>query len=279
MRELWRRSIGLWVSFGIALTAGPALAQEVPGSWRSAKNTTADEVYFDVDRTFYCGCTYQSDNDSDGSGTVTLADCEMAPLEKNQKSATRIEWEHVVPASLMPARQMSCWEKPHQFKRCKNKAGTKVTKKRRDCCEAAVPPARKMILDLHNLTPSIGQVNQYRKNGRYGVVEGGESWPGCTVEDTGGLADGPEHLFEPADCTKGDVARIWFYMHDRHGVVIPDAEWDMFVDWAEADPVSPWEAERDRRIGLVQGNNNPYVAGWIPDPTGACNWEPVLPVQ
>jgi endonuclease I len=47
-----------------------------------------------------------------------------------------------------------------------------------------------------------------------------------------------DHRFEPLDCTKGDVARVWFYMHDQHGVVIPDAEWNMFVGWDAAITVA-----------------------------------------
>ena len=83
-----------------------------------------------------------------------------------------------------------------------------------------------MIFDLHNLAPSVGQVNQYRKNGRYGDVPDNstfETWPGCDVRDQGGTSVGRFHLFEPADCTKGDLARVWFYMHHEHGLGIPDA--------------------------------------------------------
>ena len=61
-------------------------------------------------------------------------------------------------------------------------------------------------------------------------------------------------------------------MHDEHNVVIPDAEWNMFVDWDAADPISAWELERDNRITGIQGNHNPYVEG--SDEGGACTWEP-----
>ena len=100
-----------------------------------------------------------------------------------------------------------------------------------------------------------------------------EQWPGCDVQHLRAtkLAD---HLFEPADCTKGDLARVWFYMHDQHGVVIPDAEWNMFVDWDAADPISTWELERDRRVAAVQGNSNPYVGWFTADESGACSWDP-----
>ncbi len=94
------------------------------------------------------------------------------------------------------------------------------------------------------------------------------------MQDTGGLGVNPSNRFEPADCTKGDVARVWFYMHDTHGVVIPDSEWHMFIEWDRSDLISPWELERDNRIAAVQGNHNPYVHGFGSDPAGACPWEP-----
>ena len=120
-------------------------------------------------------------------------------------------------------------------------------------------------------------MNQYRKNGRYGDVPDNstfETWTGCDVRDQGGTSVGRDKLFEPADCTKGDLARVWFYMHHEHGLTIPDATWNALVQWADDDPVSPWERERDKRIEDVQGNHNPYVDGWEPDPAGACSWDP-----
>ena len=137
-----------------------------------------------------------------------------------------------------------------------------------------------MIFDLHNLAPSIGQVNAYRLHDRYGIVgdnpeEDGvlEEWPGCDARHLR-TKKTKDHRFEPPDCVKGDVARVWFYMHDQHGVLIPDAEWNMLVDWSDNDPVSAWELERDSRIEAKQGNGNPYVTGQDADPDGACEWDP-----
>lgn len=131
-----------------------------------------------------------------------------------------------------------------------------------------------MIYDLHNLAPSVGQINQYRKNGRYGKVSSpDDTWGDCPIKDMGGLAIGPEHLFEPADCTKGDVARIWLYMHQIHGVLISDEELIMFHEWSELDPVSEWEKTRHDRIAEIQGIENPFVDGIAPQAAGACEWE------
>ena len=149
----------------VLLFAASATAQ-VPTSWSQAKNKAADHVYDDNPTTLYCGCTYESHNDSDGSGDMDLAACGMTPLSKKKSTAKRMEWEHIVPASLMPARQFACWKNPAQFTKCKS--GNNV-KGGRQCCETVSTAAKRMMFDLHNLAPAIGQVNQYRLNDRYGT--------------------------------------------------------------------------------------------------------------
>ena len=80
--------------------ASPVAAQTVQSSWTATKNASADNVYHDNDRTLYCGCTYQSHDDTDGSGDVDLAQCDMERLSKYKTRASQLEWEHIVPASL-----------------------------------------------------------------------------------------------------------------------------------------------------------------------------------
>lgn len=251
-----------WVAIAVAAALLAASCDTAPETdervavasyrtWPSAKNTTADYVYFDMDRTFYCGCAYTSDNDDDGSGFINAdPDCGYRAAASHRDRAGRIEWEHVVPASLMPARNFQCWADGG-----------------RDYCIRNDLRARAMLLDLHNLAPAIGQVNALRLNDRYADLPTGTSdFGACEVEDGTGY-------FEPPDCTKGDAARTWLYMEAAHGVVIPATERSMFLQWAAADPVSPWESVREQRIAAVTGTRNPYVAGVTPDPDGACWWE------
>jgi deoxyribonuclease I len=210
---------------------------DVPTSWNAAKNAASDEIYFDQTSTFYCGCEMTSHGDSDGSGNVDTATCDYDGPDTHSHRAGRLEWEHVVPASLMPARYFRCW-----------------VDEGRDHCQRTNPDAREMIFDLHNLVPSVGQVNALRSNDRYGEIEGEErEFGSCAIEDVGGL-------FEPADDQRGDVARVWLYMNWKHNVEIPEEELRMFVRWNARDPVSDWELERDKRIKAVQGNSNPWVA-------------------
>jgi deoxyribonuclease I len=258
---------------GLIMSGTPSLqAAEYPASWSSAKNTAQDEVYEGgKTTTFYCGCPYRSDNDDDGSGKVDLADCGMQALPKKRSTAKVIQWEHIVPASLMPAHEHPCWNESEKFPQCVSSSG-KVTGKR-DCCVRVKTEFKNMIFDLHNLAPSIGQVNQYRSNGRYGIAERGEQWLGCEAKDLGSVSHGPQNLFEPPDCMKGNVARVWLYMSDVHGVVIFEKERAMFNEWDQADPVNAWEKIRDMRIKNVQGTSNPYVADRPASEAGNCSWD------
>tara|TARA_E500000318_G_scaffold111652_2_gene131076 strand:- start:472 stop:1167 length:696 start_codon:yes stop_codon:yes gene_type:complete len=205
-------------------------------SWRDIKNIADDAIYYDHRVTFYCGCPYISDDDSDGSGDPVLSSCGYDGPDTHSSRATRIEWEHVVPASLMPARQFECWLEGG-----------------RDNCERNDPRAQAMIFDLHNLVPSIGQVNALRLNDRYGELEGEKrNFGTCAIEDSKGM-------FEPRDSERGDVARIWLYMTDKYGVELEPQEREMFLRWHKADPPSQWEIERDRRIYAIQGASNPWL--------------------
>lgn len=218
--------------FVVSVISFPAFAS----GWSDTKNTADDEVYFDHRVTFYCGCDYVSDGDRDGSGDTILSSCGYTGPSTHSSRAGRIEWEHVVPASLMPARQFDCW-----------------TQGSRSDCERDDPRAQAMIFDLHNLVPSIGQVNALRLNDRYGEVEGEQrEFGACEVEDSKGV-------FEPRDSERGDVARIWLYMADTHGVSLEPGEREMFLRWHETDPVSAWELERDNRIKMISGTSNHWV--------------------
>ena len=241
-------------------------ALNIEKRWGDAKDTMDDEVYMDHRITLYCGCEYISKNNNSGGGSMTAESCQITNKPGPSQSSVRIEWEHIVPASLMPARNFSCWTNKNQHEECDGSG--------RNCCEKISFTAQSMIFDLHNVAPSYGEINQYRKNGRYGIVENpDDQWEGCDIKDTGETQNGASHLFEPADCNKGDVARVWLYMHERHGVIISDEELAMFNEWSANDPVSPWEKTRHDRIAAIQGNVNPFVADKEPNASGSCLWE------
>ena len=202
-------------------------------SWSQAKNLLDDKVYFDHRRTIYCGCKYTSDNDSDGSGDINADQCGLQNVQQMRHVRNSIQWEHIVPASRMPIEQWSCWQKEKEIQACKGSDGA-VKHKNRNCCERVSPTAKVMILDLFNVAPSAAQLNQYRVNDLYGEIPDDSDYEGfgaqCEARDLNGTTPGPEGLFEPPDCKKGDVARTWFYMRLVHGVIIEPATEALFFN-------------------------------------------------
>ncbi|CCN85917.1 putative Endonuclease [Vibrio nigripulchritudo SFn27] len=245
------------LAFGIAHAA-------IPETWTAAKNMADDAIYNQQRTTLYCGCSYHSDNDSDGSGDIDGVKCGLAGVSKWKKYRDEIQWEHIVPAALMPVGSFSCWTNKALFPQCASVSSG------RKCCESISLSGKAMMFDLHNLAPSAAQLNQYRRDNLYGEVSEEDAYEGfgerCNAKDAG-------EVFEPPTCKKGDVARVWFYMEMSHGVNISDEQRLLFQRWSEADPVSPWESTRNALIKEKQGNSNPFVEGITPDPSGACTWE------
>jgi deoxyribonuclease-1 len=80
---------------------------------------------------------------------IDLKSCEYVP-RKNTQRASRVEWEHIVPAWVI-GHQRQCWQRGGR-KNC-----TKT--------DAVFNQAE---ADLHNLVPAIGEVNGDRSNLGYG---------------------------------------------------------------------------------------------------------------
>jgi len=214
----------------------------ISSSWSTTKASARDTIYANQASTFYCGCDYTATGVS--GGQIDTAGCGYdGSNESHSARASRLEWEHVVPASLMPARQMACWTTG--LPGCSAPG--------RDCCEQHDAVARSMIFDLHNLVPSVGQPNALRSNKRYGLIDGEQRRLGaCDFEWTSTLS-------EPAENLRGDVARVWLYMHDRHGLALEPGELSRFRMWSCNDLPDQWERVRDVRIRSIQGNRNPYI--------------------
>ncbi|GGB70761.1 hypothetical protein GCM10011607_34080 [Shewanella inventionis] len=137
-----------------------------------------------------------------------------------------MEWEHVV----------SAWEIDHP-RQCWQNGG-------RRNCEKNEPEFSKMVSDLHNLVPSVGELNGDRSNLRFGMIPNEpRSYGLCDFE-----VDFKDRRAEPPVNRQGDIARIYFYMRDQYGLRLSRQQTQLFEDWAGMDPVDEWEKVRDLRI-------------------------------
>jgi deoxyribonuclease-1 len=141
MRNLLYLTLLLWASI-------PAFA-DAPRTFREAKKA-ASQLYRDHQITFYCGCDYHL---IDGKLRVDLASCGYQ-VRKQPHRAGRVEWEHVVPAWWL-GHQRQCWQS----------GGRKN-------CQQTDPVFNQAEADLHNLVPSIGEINSDRSNYRFSMIEG-----------------------------------------------------------------------------------------------------------
>lgn len=127
--------------------------------------------------------------------------------------------------------------------------------KGRECCAKADPVFQHMEADLHNLAPSVGELNADRSNRPYGEVPGEpREYGSCDFE----MGTNPKRA-EPPAAVQGDVARIWFYMAQTCAVPLTATQRRMLTRWSADDPVDDWERLRDERVEAAQGNRNPWV--------------------
>lgn len=132
-----------------------------------------------------------------------------------------------------------------------------------------------MYTDLFHIIPADGYVNGMRSNYPYGEVGGLGPWISKNGSKLGacitpGYAD---IVFEPLDEYKGDIARNYFYMATRY--YKEDSGWPgsamvvgsqfkswakvMLLIWAEQDPVSVKETNRNNAVYAIQKNRNPFI--------------------
>lgn len=202
-----------------------------PSSFSAAK-TEAVKIYKAHPVEFYCGAPIKWDGKK---GIPDLNAIGYKP-RKNTNRASRIEWEHIVPAWQF-GHQMQCWQ----------------TGGRKAC--GKVPEFRKMESDLHNLVPAIGEVNGDRSNFNFMPWNGAATQYGqCQVK-----VDFKNKRVDPPQNTRGAIARAYLYMSNQYGFKLSRQQTQLMNAWDKQYPVSSWECTRDAQISKVQGNSNKFV--------------------
>lgn len=209
-------------------------ALAAPANFDQAKRL-AQRIHAPEAKSFYCDCDISWQGKK---GIPDLAGCGYQ-VRKNGPRASRIEWEHVMPAHHF-GHQRQCWQD----------GGRKN-------CVKTDSVFRAMEADLYNLVPAIGEVNGDRSNYRFGVLPGSPAQHGaCPVK-----VDFKQRIFEPAPPVRGDIARIYFYMADKYNLNLSRAQQQLFIAWHREDPVTPQEIELNQRIQQYMGHDNPFVSG------------------
>jgi deoxyribonuclease I len=191
--------------------------------------------------TLYCGCPYEGK-------TVDIRACGYKP-KHDVGRATRLEWEHVVPAEAF-GQSFKEWREGAPQCLSKNNKPYKGRK-----CAGKNPIFNRMEADLYNLWPEIGELNGLRSNLSMSDFRGDGQFGNCqaAIED---------RKFRPGTAeAKGRVARTYLYMEQAypgHGIVSGKNQ-KLFEAWDQMYPVTAWECERGRIIERHQGNPNPVL--------------------
>ncbi|MEN7433788.1 endonuclease [Chromobacterium sp. TRC.1.1.SA] len=188
-------------------------------------------VYSGMEVDFYCGCRYEGK-------AVDWQSCGYQP-RKSESRASRIEWEHVVPAWVL-GHQRQCWQQ----------GGRKA-------CGDQDPLFQMAEGDLNNLVPAVGEVNGDRANFAYGAWE---IHPRPIYGQCQSLVDFKQKRFQPREEVRGAAARITLYMHQRYGLRMSQQDRQLMCAWARQHPVDEWERQRNKRIMQWQGEGNFLVS-------------------
>ena len=209
--------------------------------FREAKKLANKFLTQDHRQTFYCGCDYNKRR------TIDPKECGYLP-RKNAHRGKRMEWEHIVPAHAF-GKERPCWQEPLCERKGKSYKGRK-------CCKKIDPLFRSMEADLHNLVPSVGELNADHSNRSYGMVAGQSGEYGTCDFKVNFESD----TVQPRPGIRGNIARTYFYFEKTYQLPIRDKQRKLFERWDKEDPVDAWERQRNKRIQKIQGNGNPFVA-------------------
>ncbi len=131
--------------------------------------------------------------------------------------------------------------------------------------------------DLFNLMPSKTQANSAKANYPMGVVSGKTSYDNGAVKV--GTGAGGFKVWEPIAKWRGDFSRSMMYMATAYqnltwksgdgmdkNILEQNAHptlkkwaYQLYLEWAKADPVDDIEVKRNNAVYAIQGNRNPFV--------------------
>ena len=240
MKKLMQTTLAVTLMLGLTSSA------QAMSSFAAAKRVLP-QIYWQLEEEFgqqstvYCGCPIElSGSAKKPKWTVDLKPCGYE-ARKNKNRARRIEVELIMPA----------WEFGHQMK-CWRDGGRELCGKDKNF--------KKMEGDLHNLFPSVGEINKDRLNYQFTDMGAKPTKYGkCPM-----VVDFELKLAQPPKEARGLIARAYLYMAQEYGIRLAIQQRRLYEAWDRQYPVTAWECRRNELIKAEQGNDNPFVTKHCP---------------
>jgi deoxyribonuclease-1 len=213
--------------------------KEYKRTFQRSKIILEHTIYINHLYSFYSNCklTYIN-NDLQPN----LKNCNKFTHRKNKK-ANGLDWEHVQPASRL-GKQRNCWN-----------LAKKKHKSPRVYCAKVDLLYREYETDLHNLVPSVAEINRDRSDFKFANIYGNNNIYG-NIDFS---INFKTRRIEPRNSIKGDVARISLYMNDKYKLGFSNSEINMYNKWSILDPISSWEKLKNDMVFNIQGNRNKFI--------------------
>ena len=240
MKKLMQTTLAVTLMLGLTSSA------QAMSSFAAAKRVLP-QIYWQLEEEFgqqstvYCGCPIElSGSAKKPKWTVDLGPCGYQ-VRADKRRAQRIEVELIMPA----------WEFGHQMK-CWRDGGRKLCGKDKNF--------KKMEGDLHNLFPSVGEINKDRLNYQFTDMGAKPTKYGkCPM-----VVDFELKLAQPPKEARGLIARAYLYMAQEYGIRLAIQQRRLYEAWDRQYPVTAWECRRNELIAAAQGNDNPFVTKHCP---------------
>ena len=186
-------------------------------------------IYQENPVTFYCDCTFNSYGQIIKTSTLVP--------RNTPDNLLKLEWEHVVPASLL-GRNLTCWNK--------HSCPIKV-RSNRECCRKTSEIFNEMEANLYNLVPSIKLANRARSNYRPGIIiDKKNAQKVCSL-----FIDKKKRIIEPAGHLKGFFARTYLKMDNLYRLPLSDRDRLLLQQWDLIYPKDTWEIRRENILDNI----------------------------
>jgi len=209
-------------------------------------------------KTFYCECQYNLANKKILYSRDNKNKNDSCSYEENsrknadKKRAERLEWEHLVPASLLGKSSL-----------------LKGLKGGRKKLQKLSPLFNLMEADLYNLFPAIGEINKKRSNYDFSETPSTQEYD---FQGTESLCKGRLVLYSPLPSKKnqlsplvvpdaslrGEIARAYLYAHKIYEIPLTQEQALMFERWRKEFPPDQESCQRAKKIQEIQGNSHPF---------------------